>query len=346
MVFKIYPYLGEVQIAIDAPKNILDRVEANIDEAPLDGIKYNGIVRAYDGELRTIVRDKTAKYLSTRQNGEMGVDGCDYIRYKTHVQTIWRMGDLDYVVRNHLPNDESGVSKCFKKIYYSLPASQNKTLIHAAAIDVAQSGVLMVGKKRSGKTTLAFNMIDQMNAALVEGGTSLISFDGQLRVHYLPRPIFARFATIANSPYLSTFLHDIEKTESQQPWDLEAIEDIIQKKAFSVDGGLNFSRRVFRQLSGKKTLTTSAIKTIIFPAYSEGSKVKIESVSVEDAYQRLSEREFEIGTALGKMQDQNNIEHPENSVLTREWLSGVNLKAISFDGDKDLTAWVLEDLLA
>src|SRR3989344_4459915 len=320
MVVKIYPYLGEQNIGVEAPENILDRVEGNIDENAIDERVYDGIVRAWEGELRTIERDKTAKYISTRKNTEREIEGCDYLRYRTHVQTIWRRNDFEYEVQNHLSNDETGVLKCFKKVYYMLPKSQDKTLLHATAVDVAGKGILFIGKKRAGKTSLAFSMIDRLGASLVEGGNSLVSFNNGLRVYYLPRPIFARFVTIAESAYLNILLEDIEKTEAQQPWDIEAIHEIIRTRAFCVDGGLNFSRRAFGRLSGKRALSTSMVKTIVFPSYSGGGVVKVNSISIEEAYKRLVEREYKRDTALGKVQDQDHLEHPQESIVRIEWL--------------------------
>ena len=346
MVIKVYPYLGETRIAIESPEHILQVVEGNIDELPTEAEEYEGIVHASEGELRTIERDKTAKYLSTRPNREKDINGCDYLRYRTHIQTIWKQGDLEYTVRNHLVDDESGILKCFKKIYYSLPVSKKKSLIHAATVGLAQQGILIVGRKRSGKTTLALNLIDKLGASLLEGGTTLISFNNQLIANYLPRPIYVRFNTIAESHYLSLLFENLKRTEAQQPWDLEAIQEIIRTRNFFVDGGLNLSRRVFRQLSGKNTLTTAKIGTIIFPDYSEEGKVKIESISEEEAYRRLLEREFIIDTALGKTQDQDNIEHPGKSIIMPQWLEGLKLKVIHFDGNKDLTTPLLEDLIS
>lgn len=346
MVLKVYPYLGEENIAIECSENLLNIIEGNIDEKSIDTLNYGGIVKLSEGEMRTIVKDKSANYLTIKENSEKEFKGADFIRYKTHTQTVWQKSNLEYEVRNYLPKDETGALRCFKKIYYSLPGSKNKSLVHATAVDVNGQGVLFLGKKRSGKTTLAFNMIDNLGASLVEGGSSLISYDNQLIISYLPRPIFARFSTIVDSPYLSVFLEDLKKTESQQPWDIESIIKVIKDKSFDVDGGLNFSRRAFRALSGKSTKTKSVISTIVFSSFSNGSKVKINEVKKEDAYRLLKEREFKIETGIGKLQDQANIENPKDSIIEENWLSGIKLKAISFDGNKDITNNLLEDLLS
>lgn len=82
-----------------------------------------------------------------------------------------------------------------------------------------------------------------------------------------------------------------------------------------------------------------------FPTYTPEGKVKIEPISIEEAYTRIAEREFEIDTILGKTQDQNNIEHPEKPKITLDWLSDLKLRTIAFDGNKDLTRTILEDLV-
>lgn len=346
MGIRIYSYLREQNIGIEGSERLLDRIEGNIDEKGEEKLKYEGIVRVFEGDIRKIVRDKTAEYISIRENKKRDIDGWDYMRYKTHVQTIWRKNSLEYEVENHLSNDETGALRCFKRIYYNLPGSKDKTLLHASAVDIGQSGVLIVGKKRTGKTTLAFNMVDKLGASLVEGGNSLISFKGKLRVYYLPRPIFARFFTISESPYLYSLFDDIESSETQQPWDLEAIRDVIKSKSFSIDGGLNFSRRAFRRLSGKDTLQVSAIKSVIFPSYSNQKIPKINSISIEEAYPRMLDREFKIYSEFGNFQDQDNPEHSQEPILSPEWLEGLKLKTVSFDGNKNITNSLLEDLIS
>ena len=346
MEVRVYPYLGEQNIAIEGSKELLDRIEGNLEETAKNGLKYEGIVRMSEGEIRNIIRDKTTPYISLKENNKEGIESCDYIRYKTHVRTIWKKSPLEYNVKNHLANDETGALKSFKRIYYSLPGSDNKALIHGAAIDLQDKGILIVGKRRSGKTTLAFKMINQMGASFVEGGNTLISFDNELNAYYLPRPLFARFSTIVESPYLSSFMKNLEKTESMQPWDIEGIQEVIKTKSFSVDGGLNFSRRSFRKLSGKNTTPFSKIKTIIFPSYSNDKKVKLRSLSPEEAYKRVLEREFETNLSLISSQDQDNIQNLNNSKIKFEWIKDLKLKSISFDGNKDISKSLLEDLLS
>lgn len=346
METRIYPYLGEHNIGIKGPKKLLDRIEGNIEEAPLNSTDYEGIVRISEGIQRELIRNKDFPYLSLRENNLSGKQGLDYIRYNTHIRTIWQNNSLDYSVKNHLKNDETGALKSFKRIYYSLPRAKNKSLLHAATVDLDGLGVLIVGKKRAGKTVLAFNMIDQIGARLVEGGTTLVSYGGDFSAYYVPRPVFARFNTIAESPYLSILLNDLEKTESIQPWDIEAIQKIIKNRSFKVDGGLNLSRRVFSNLSGTKTLPSTKIRTIIFPNYSKNQSVTLKDISIDEAYKFILEREFEINTSLDNLQDQENIKNPPNSKLQKVWLEGLSFKSISFDGNKDMGKTLLEDLIA
>jgi len=346
MEIRVYPYLGEHNIAIEGSRELLDRIEGNIEESAKSGLQYDGIVRIQEGEMREIVRDKNVPYISLKENNEEGIEGCDYIRYRTHAKTIWKKSPFEYKVKNHIPKDETGALKSFKRIYYALSGSNNKSLIHGATVDLQDKGILIVGKKKSGKTTLAFNMIDKMKASLVEGGSTLISSNEGLYAYYLPRSIFARFSTIVESPYLSSLIEDIEKTESTQPWDIEGIKEVIKAKSFYIDGGLTFSRRTFKELSKKNTLPRSKINTIIFPSYSNGGKVELRNISIDEAYKRILEREFEINTSLTNMQDQENIENPKDSKIKQDWIGGLNLKSISFDGNKDISKSLLEDLLS
>lgn len=345
MVKKVYSYLGENSIGIEAPLNVLNVAEGNIEEIGMEQEEFEGIVKAWEGELRAIRRNRVFPYLSTHQNKEREFEGCDYVRYDTLVQTIWKKNEFDYEIRNNLPDDETGVLKCFKKIYYALHGSKNKAMIHSSVIEAGQKGILIIGRKRSGKTTIAFNMIDRLGASMVEGGTSFINYDDQLIASYIPRPIFARFSTISSSPYLSQILEDLNLAESKQPWDLEGIQEIVAAKTYSIDGGLNFSRRAFRKLSGKRTLPYTKIKTIIFPTYSGGGSVRVAPISIEEAYKRIIEREFKMDTQLGEIKDQNNMTRPEISIITPGWLSGLRLITVSFDGNKDISNALLEDLV-
>ncbi len=346
MVFRVYHYLDEQEIGIDAPENILGMAEGNIEEEGIQSSRYESLVKSWEGPLRKIIRDKSRPYLSIIENKERDLEGYDYFRYRTLTQTRWKIDNCHYEVRNNILNDESGVLKCFKKIYFALESAKHKALIHSAAIDVNDQGILLVGRKRSGKTTLAFNIIDRLNASMVEGGTSLVSYDSGLKASYLPRPIFARFSTIVESEYLRPILGDLELAEAHQPWDLEGIREVIEAKNFLVDGGLNFSRRAFRKLSGRRTLRSTNISTIIFPTYSAGEKVKICSVSIEEAHKRMLEREFKMDTSLGNIKDQDDDNRPKSSIIDPSWLEGIRLITVSFDGNKDVTDSLLEDLVA
>ncbi|PJA69475.1 hypothetical protein CO155_04325, partial [Candidatus Pacearchaeota archaeon CG_4_9_14_3_um_filter_35_19] len=263
MPTRIYPYLGEANIAISAPENLLERLERNIEERPIKG-GYEGIVKVEEGEFREIKKDKTFKYASAKSNCESSLKGYDYFRYNTLVRTIWRENDKTFHVKNHLQDDETGALKCFKNIYYSLPQSREKSLIHSSSIDLNGRGILIVGGYRSGKTTLTFKFLEELSAKLVEGGNTLISFKNNLKAHYLPRVLYARLSTISSSPYLYHLIKDINCCDAQQTIDKDALERIILSKAFHVNAELCFSREKLHELFGRNvTCSETHINRVI-----------------------------------------------------------------------------------
>ncbi len=348
MTTRVYNYLDEVLIGISAPDSLFSFIEGNIDEVPqktTEEMVYDGIVHVEEGNFTKIERNSNFSYASTKPNMEKSYLGKDYFRYASHVQTIWRKNSSKYEVKNFLPGDDSGLLRCFKKIYYANPKSSNKSLIHSTLVEVEDAGVLLVGKKRTGKTTIAFNLIDKLDAILVEGGNSLISYSGTLRGYYLPRPIFARFSTIARSSYLNNFLEDFAACQSTQPFDIEAIIAIINARAFEVDSGLNFSREVFRNLSGKKTKRYTQIKTIIFPEYSTDG-LEIMNISESEAAKRIMERELPKNIYLEGLIDQDKIEKIAHSKISSFWFEGIKCKVMKFGNNCDFSESLLEDLVS
>jgi len=347
MSVRVYPYLGEISIAVNASEGLLNRLEGNIEESPIKTNNYDGIVKVEETNFREIVKDKNFRYASTKPNYEFPFEGYDYLRYNTLVRTIWKERDTVFYVRNHLPNDESGILQCLKKIYYATPASRDKSLIHSSTINLGGQGILIVGKYRSGKTTLTFKLMEELGASLIEVGHSLISFNNQLIGNYSLRALYARFSTVFNSAYLFPLLQNVDDCEAQQPIDKDALENIIKSKAFHVDAGLCLSRRKLCDLFGKKITTSGTrIKKIIFPEYSPTEGVKIFSLQLDEAYGKITEREFPKDTGIGKVLHQTKITPPEHSNLNKIWFEDLEFKRVIFSDWNDLTKSMLEDIIS
>ena len=170
-------------------------------------------------------------------------------------------------------------------------------------------------------------------------------YNNSLRGYYLPRPIFVRFHSISSSRNLSRVLTNLEEAESIQPFDREAIEEIIAQRNYELDAGLNFSRRKFAELIGIGTMPTCKVNKIINTEFDNASLPTIRLIEIGESYGLLLAREFLKETAIGNIKHQREIERPDYSIIKQNWLEGVEAMGISFDARKHLTKDLLEDLI-
>lgn len=345
MVKKSYLYLGEQNIGIEGPNEVLERVDRYFEEKPTEGVPTIGDVKIEEGEYVEFNRDRSKPYLATKISNSRNHQRVDFLRYGVCVKTLWKKDLLNYKVRNFLPLDETGALKCFKKIYYSTPSSKDKSLIQGSLVEVGGKGVLIVGKCWSGKTSLTLGFLEKLNGRLVSDGNILISYNDEHMIgHYLPRPVFVRFSSISSSRNLSEILRNTEETEAIQPFDKEAIEEIIVKRKYELDAGLNISRKKFAELMGIQTIPLLRIGKIVHSRFDD-SLPKISPTSIKESYRLLLDREFPKNTPLGNIRHQRDIEIPNNSIIRQNWLEEVERAKVSFDARKDLTQNLLEDLI-
>ncbi len=346
MVKKSYFYLGEQNIGIEAPKVLLKRIGRNFEEVPIENGFNVGDVKVEEGEMVEFSRDRSKPYLATKLNDSRGYHGVDFLRYGVLVRTIWQRNPPHYEVQNFLPLDETGALSCFKKIYYNTSSSKNKALIHGSLVCVGGKGILITGKCWSGKTSLTLGFLEKFLGDFVSDGNVLISYeDGHIVGHYLPRPVFVRFHSINSSKGLSGLLKKPYEAESIQPFDKEAIEEIIAGKKYELDAGLNISRRKFAELIGVKTTPTLKVDRVVHTKFGCTDLPTINPISVEASYGLLLAREFPKETTLGNLRHQKEIERPDDSIIERDWLDGVERVETSFDANKTLTKSLLEDLI-
>jgi hypothetical protein len=341
-----YDYLGEGNISIDAPTDILERVERNLEEKSNDNSETQGIVYVTKGRQVEIKKTEDNQYLWTRQNSERDYEGVDYMRYKAHVQTIWKENPRRYHTISRRGVEWNGALDCFKKIYYDTEGSQNKALVHGALVNIGGKGIFLVGGCRSGKSTLMMNLLEGLGGSFVtEGNTLLESNENRITGFYLPREVYLRFSSIENSERLRQSMEEIGLCEATQPIDIEAIKRIIQARAFHVDAGLNYSRSRFSELLEVERMSSSPIDKIVFTSYAQGHPLTISRISDIQALDILQGREFPKNTAIGGTKHQSEIEPPTKSLIDLGWIEQVDHLSISHNGNEDLTKSVLEDLI-
>ena len=346
MVKRSYFYLGEQNIGIEAPTELLGRIDRNFEETPFENVSTVGDIKIEEGEYVEFSRDRSKKYLTTRDNASRDCPGTDFLRYGVLVRTVWQRDPLHFEVQNFLPLDETAALNCFKKIYYNTSSSMNKSLVHGSLVEVGGKGILITGGCWSGKTSLTMGFLERLNGRLVSDGNVLLScISGNMKGYYLPRPIFVRFHSISLSSALSTVLTNPEESESIQPFDKEAIQEIITERKYELDAGLNFSRKKFAELMEVGTIPSYAINRIVYTEFNNAGLPKINSVGVEKSHSLLLAREFPKETTLGNIKHQRDIERPTHSIIGQNWVEGVERIGVSFDARKNLTQDLLEDLI-
>ncbi len=293
-------------------------------------------------EYFKIMKDKNFPFVSIRENWSRPYVGADLFRYGTHVRTIWRKLNYEYEVETHTKLDEKAVLKCFKNFYFE-NSSRDNLLLRAALVNVDNQGILITGKCRSGKTTLAQSMAVTAKARLVSGGNTLISIEkGELIGNYIPRPFYIRFSTIASSSELIPVLRDLESCNAVQYLDEDALRRIISSRSFDVNAGLCISRRKYADLLAIKTEPSAKIDKIIFTQYSPGIP-QIKGCSVGEALRLLKQRILPKKINLFKLEETIPLDKIN---LDTEWIINKKLIKISFAGPFPLTKSLLEDIVA
>ncbi|MDP1728691.1 MAG: hypothetical protein Q8L27_00625 [archaeon] len=346
MIKKTYLYLGEQNIGIQGPKELLVRIDRNFEETPLENLSTSGLIEIQEREPVEFSRDRSKPYLVTRANNTKAYPGTDFLRYGVCVRTVWKKSPLNYEVENFLPLDETAALNCFKKIYYNVPSSRNKALIHGSLVEVNGEGILIIGGCWSGKTSLTLGFLEKLHGRLVSEGNTLISYDaGHVTGYYLPRPIFVRFHSISRLDKLSQLLTNLEGAESIQPFDREAIREIIDEKRYDLDAGLNISRKKFAELMNIRTLPSLIVDKIIHTEFEDADSPKINSSSIKEFYTLLRKREFPKTKSIGNIKHQREIENPLSSIIELNWIEQLKRITLSFDARKNLTRTLLEDLI-
>lgn len=341
---QVYNYLEEARIGVEAGEVLSTRVRKNFDEIPTDS-KEDMKVFVEQGEETRIIKDKRFPYAITKPNEERGCEGYDFFRYNTKTYTIWRTARNNFYVINYIRGNEDCVLRCVKKWYYQQPSAETKANMHASAVIVGNHGFLIMGVPRSGKTTLTANLLEKLGSSLVSEENTLVSYDGNIQAHYIPKPIHIKFRIIADSPRLSQVISNLDLCEAMQILDEDFIDRIINEKLFDMDASLNIARRSFGNLLGIRTFPKTRVSAVIFPEYSHGEKPSIRIPEFEEVRDLLRQSELSKSDSLGKLRKAYEKEQAVESLFSPSWVSDLRRIKVSFDGSKDLTKTFLEEII-
>lgn len=345
MALEVYNYLGERKIAISVPDGLRTPIARNIEESAESALPESLIEVSLLDE-REIRKDKTSPFLSTRKV-EGFPERYEYYRYNTHVRTVERVTNGHFKIDLFRSGNLDAVYDCMQKDYYSSEHSNGKALVHASVVRIGGSGILIPGKCHSGKTALTTALLERYGGIFVSEGMALISQkNGELWGHYLPRPVCARFCTLANSPRLKHLLDDISLCEVEPTVDLDAVYKIIESRAFDVDAGVSLSRKQFIELLGLGSASSTRIDRVIFPRYAYGREVSHNSIDNKQAFGRLRDNEFPIDVNLGIVGHQADIISSEKTVMNFGWIADVRASELGYSNPKDLTFGLMEDIIA
>ncbi len=337
--FRVYNFLNKMKLGIRSECDSLNRYEENIEESAITSLKHDGIITVNQVGDIPIKKDKNYPYLWAKKQGEK----TNIFRYSTLVRSIVTHSENSHELFEYT-NDDEGVLDIFKHIYCQSDIASKNALVHASALNLNECGLLISGPCRSGKTTLTLSLLKNGLGKLVNEGLTLLDFkDNSLQSYYLPRQVYLRFSSIAKDPKLSSLLTNYNFNKSPQYFDHDALQNIINAKAFHVDAGLTISRKLFSQLYDIDTLSTTPINKLFFTEYSDN--VSIKNIDKSEALRRLRENEFPLRNTFNRIISQNEISSPKITQIKNKWLANVDPKVISFNEKGDLGKNTLEDLL-
>lgn len=329
---KVFDYAGISKIEVSGPEDLLKRIAENIereiDYCPSSDCIIN--INQFEN-LVQIEKDKKFPYLTIERDGTPEQPSIKYVRYNTHVRTIYKKSSDSYEVDSHLVMDESASLICIRNHLNNHPVLSQYPLLHASLLNLNGQGILIPGNSRQGKTTLTVYLLQEYRSSFVsDENVFLDTCEKNIRGLYVPRNPRVRFSTISESG-LSRVLENIELANATQYIDQDAIERIIATRSFDVDAGLAFSRKAFCNLLGTNSQESSLVNLVLFPNYKENENLSFRKLSLDEGINRLSKTGLIIKSDI----DPKELQEAEVKIETSKF-EGIEFAEVNFSGIENL----------
>jgi len=332
MAKRTFNYTNLSTIEIDAPKNVLDRIDHNL-EAEQDNISNpDCTIKIHESKFPIeIQKDRNFKYLTIERSGTSEQPSFRYYRYNTHIRTIKQDSFNSYEVYTNTLLDEDSGLLCVRNHLSRNPKIASHPLLHASLINLNGKGMLLPGNSKQGKTTLMTYLLQEEGGVLISDENTVLDISkDKLKGLYLPKKIRVRFPTIAASR-LSRALENLTLTNATQYLDADYIEKTIKNRDFEREWGLVFSRKSFCKLLEISSGESSQIDVVVFPKYQENKNVNIKSILLGEGIQRVSESGLIKKSNLYPKELEERILNPDLFKKKR-----LEFLEISFSGIEDL----------
>ncbi|MCK5625209.1 hypothetical protein KAI04_05230 [Candidatus Pacearchaeota archaeon] len=347
MVKKIYNYLEEKKILVDAPKKYSLRIGKNFEEPSTLGNDADLTVKIKGLSPTTIVKDRNYPFARTSFDDSRDSSAIDFFRYKNKTQTILMPSENEFIIESYLLGDESGATRIIKKWYFNQDSAKNKALFHSSLVSVGLEGILIPGISRSGKTSLTLSFLENVSANFIAEEDTLIQKNGnELTGFYLPKPIHIRVKLIYESEKLSEITKDLSIVEATQTVDEDYLERLFKSRTSHLDANVDIARKTFANLLGVRTKSKHKITRIILPECSSNKKTQVKKLSADQAYSILKETEILKNSDIGRLKKAYQVEPLPNPLMKRDWIEGISCFKLSFSDYKDLNKTIIEDLLS
>ena len=335
-------------VELDVPSRVGRRLRLHLEEQPVAEAATCHVQLEQVDHVVDFPPARNQPYLGLVPNDTRSCPGFDSVRYGRACRTIWRPHPRRFRIHTRLEADEGAVLDCIRDLWTDNGPSDGTARMHGSIVQVGDRAVLIVGPCRSGKTTLAVRMLEQLpNAKLIGDGVCLLEgAEEELVAHYWPRPIYVRFALLFSSVRLErAFASDSSRAEATQLLDRATLARILEKRTSDVDLSLTIARRRFGEALGASTLPSARVGKVIFVGWQRSAHPRLERVPTGLALDRLRANEFPQDLAFGRIERQPSITPPACSRVRARWLRGLEAWSLDFDGWASLHLSLLEDLV-
>jgi hypothetical protein len=230
------------------------------------------------------------------------LDDCRLV-YDDNIRAVYRVDRL--VPKVWLTYDPTrigwriGLMRLIRELVMRQRCRSGGVLVHGAALSHADRGILIVGPKMAGKTTLLTFCLQHSAARYVSNDRVALDRDGSgaIEIQGIPTIVSIRSVTTALLPWLRDrqqrleFRQNLTIAEAAQ---MPVRENLRQKMIESP----NITPGQYCALVGTDSTPTAPLSTIVFPRYEEdagvldGADYRVRRLDPGDASQRLRESLF------------------------------------------------------